>query len=138
MFTVHFSISVFQYNPWIYCVLKYPFHTLLYSVPVWFTWCFRATHSYIGFYTVHFPFYVFQCNSLTSCVLQCAFHTMFYSVPVWFSRFFSATHPYIFFSTLCISHFLFSVQLNKHTLFYNMHFTLCSRVCRSDFLGVSV
>ena len=108
-----------------YCVLQYAFHTMFYSVLVWFSRFFSATHSYIGFYTVHFPFSVFPCNLLTYYVLQWAFHTMFYYVPALFSRLFSFTHSYTVFST---GNFQFSIWFratHSYTMFHNVHFTLC-------------
>ena len=110
-FFLHCAFLIFCFSVQLkktYCVLQYAFHTMFYSVLVWFSRFFSATHSYIGFYTVHFSFSVLECNSLSSCVLQCAFHTVFYSVPIWFSRCFSATHTHILFYTVHFSFSLFS------------------------------
>ena len=88
--------------------------------------------------TLYFPFSLFPCNLLTYYMLQCALHTMFYYVPALLSRLFSLTHSYTVFST---GNFQFSIcfsATHSYTMFHNVHFTLCSTVCRSDFLGFSV
>ena len=120
-----------------YCVLQYAFHTMFYSVLVWFSRFFSATHSYIGFYTVHFPFSVFPCNLLTYmcynghftlCSTMCR--------PYFLGCLVSLTH--ILCSLLGISNFLYGSEQHTHILCFTMcisHYVYSVPVCFSRFFS---
>ena len=54
------------------------------------------------------------------------------------SRLFCVSHSYTVFSTGNLKFSIYFSENHSYNMFHNVHFTLCSTVCRSDFLGFSV